>query len=157
MDVTESAGGDERGGEHEEELAEDQVHAGDGAGKYVPSCRVPFRPRQVMAVHASVGREDYHVADDAAEGRAADLFGGGDVVLLDFKRFESRFRGGSWREVVVNDAVAVFSRPFWMLPVAMEDSHRLRSCGSGAWRTFSWRERRPGSPRESRMAARISC
>jgi len=104
-------GGDERGGEHEEELAEDQVHAGDGAGKYgFHRAAFLFARGQVHGgIHASGEAEkDYHVADDAAEGRAADLSGGATLCSLNFKRFESRFGEVLGGEVVVNDAVAVF-------------------------------------------------
>src|SRR5208337_1472314 len=83
-------GRDESGGKDEKELPEHEVDSSNRAGEYGFHRAAFFFPGSEIhgGIHAPREAEkDDHVADDAAESCAADLFGRGHVVLLDFKRF----------------------------------------------------------------------
>ena len=83
-------GGDESSGEHQKEFPEDEIDARNGAGKDGFHGAAFFFPGGDVhgGIHAAgEAEQNDHVADDAAEGRAADFFGRGDIVLFDFEWF----------------------------------------------------------------------
>src|SRR5271170_6999224 len=105
------SGGDEARGKHEKKLAEDQVHAGDGAGQDGLHGAAFFFPGG--GVHAaSQAKQNDHVADESAESSGADLFRGGNVVFLDFKGLQGDVRDIPGAKSVVDNAIAIFFEAF---------------------------------------------